>query len=221
MFRTVAMTVLALGPASLSDVVGNVVAGEQNVQEQSAKAEGPEAQARQRARQTLAQHLKVDAAEITVTQAEPRTWSNSSMGCGKPGTASLTVMTEGYAVSLAAQGREYRVHVSGNSATVCDQALRTRQGLHRPVHARGLDVMMEQARQDLAQRLGVEVSTVRIAGMQPQRWANSGLDCPVATEPVVEGPVKGYRLSLGQGPRVYTYHTDMKKVRPCPAIESE
>jgi hypothetical protein len=176
-------------------------------------------QAEERARAELAQHLKIAPDQVTITSSEPQTWKDSSMGCGKPGTMALTVITEGYAVVLAAQGLDHNVHVSGNKAVVCDKS-RVPHRDNRAINARGLDVMMERARQDLAKRLGVEPAKIRLGGMQAQRWEDSGLGCPQAGETIEAGPVDGFKLALRYSGRVYTYHTDRRDVRPCPAIES-
>lgn len=219
MCRAVTITALVLGAA----LMGEAMAEEQRPAAQSTQPGAAQAQAAQRARQALAKHLDVAEDAVTVTRVEPRTWSDSSMGCRTPGTAALTVITEGYAVFLSAQDREHEVHVSGSSAVVCDEAKSRviRREPHRAARGLGLDVMMERARQDLAQRLGVEASTIRLAGLQPQRWPDSALDCPWEGETVQPGPIDGYRLSLKHSSRIYTYHTDRKTVRPCPAIESQ
>lgn len=180
----------------------------------------PEAQAVQRARETLAQRLHVAVGDITVSNVVAKTWNDSSMGCGAPGTVAATVITEGYAVSATAQERTHLVHVSGANAMVCD-----RMGfvLREPTAARGagLDVMMERARQDLAQRLGVDPAKIRLGGVQPKQWPDSGLGCPLEGETLAAGPVDGLVLTLKHSGRVYSYHTDRKTVRPCPAIEAQ
>ena len=79
---------------------------------------------------------------------------------------------------------------------------------------------MQQAREDLAKRIGAEVSQVRLLRTQSQQWPNNGLDCPRADEAIVNAPVMGYRIQLEYSSRIYTYHTDLKSVRPCPAIEA-
>ena len=135
------------------------------------------------------------------------------MGCGKPGAVALTVITEGYAVVLSAQGREHNVHVSGSNAVICNKgAILHRDS--RAVNARGLDLMMERARQDLAQRLGVDPAKIRLAGTQPHRWDDSALGCPREGEAIKAGPVDGFKLSLRYSGRIYTYHTDRQDVRP-------
>jgi hypothetical protein len=214
MFTAVAMTALMLSAATADRVMAREESANAQPASRATKAE-------ERARQALAQQLKVAPESIEVIKVEPHTWSDSSMGCGKPGTMSLTVITEGHAVSLRAQGQDHEVHVSNAGAVVCDKGPLLHREQQRSANARGLDVMMERARQDLAQRLGVEASKIRLAGMQPQRWPDSSLGCPRAGESVQAGPVDGFRLMLKHGARVYTYHTDRKDLRPCPAIESQ
>ena len=210
-FKTVAATVLLLG------VGGNsaILAKEQDSVTATAKME-----AEQRARAQLAEQLQIAPDQISVTRSYPQTWSDSGMGCGKPGTVALTVITEGYAVVLSAQGREHTVHVSGSNAVICSKAaMPHRDG--RATNARGLDVMMERARQDLAQRLGIDPALIRIAGMRPQRWDDSALGCPQQGETIQARPVDGFRLALRYAGRIYTYHTDRQDVRPGPAVDSQ
>lgn len=208
-FKKLATTVLLLG------IAGCIQAKEQETVTASARE-----QAEQRARATLAQQLKIAPDQITVTGMEARTWSDSSMGCGKPGTVALTVITEGYAVVLSAQGREHTVHVSGDKALICNKrAVPYRD--NRATNARGLDVMMERARQDLAQRLGVDPAKIRLGAMLAQTWDDSALGCPQEGEAIQAGPVNGFRLALTYSGRTYTHHTDRQGVRPCPAIESQ
>lgn len=219
MFRTVAMTVLAFSAAPMSDAGASEPGKEAQAPSRAMTSQSLAAE--QLAKTTLAGQMKIAIGDIAMTQIEPATWSDSSMGCGKPGTMAMQVITEGYAVSLEAQGSKYRVHVSGNSAVVCEQPTLARNELRRPGNARGLDVMIDKAKQDLAQRLGADPAAIRLQGTQPQQWADSGLDCPRADEAVVAGPIAGYRLSLKYNSRIYPYHSDMKEVRACPAIETQ
>lgn len=180
-----------------------------------------ETQSVQRAREVLAERLHVAMDDVKVTAVAAKTWSDSSMGCGTPGTVAATVITEGYAVSAAVQGRTHLVHVSGANALVCDKAGLVRR--EHPVSARGagLDLMMQRAREDLAQRLGVDAAKIRLGGLRAEQWPDSGLGCPQAGEALTPGPVDGFLLTLRHAGRIYTYHTDRRTVRPCPAIETE
>lgn len=221
MLQPVAMTLLLLGTLSAGPMGSNEAQGGAEPAVPPGSVKFSQDEAAERAKQTLAAHLNMAASEITVAQVEPRTWSDSSMGCGKPGSMALAVITEGYAVTLAAQGQKYRVHVSAANALVCREPILRRDTLRQASNARGLDVMIEKARRDLAQRIGVEPTTVRLLGTKPQRWADSGLDCPREGEVVVAGPINGYRISFKCQSRIFTYHSDLKEVRACPAIEAQ
>lgn len=209
MFRALVMAVLIVGAAS--SFAASAEGGE-------AMSSGDE-RATSRAKQLLAEKLQIPEAEIALESVEPRTWNDSSLGCGKSGSLALQVITEGHAVVLSAQGRDHVVHVSANNAVICDRpnlVRKHRGGVHQ---ARGLDVMMQKAREDLANRLGVDAAQIRIGGVKPRQWADSGMECPVADEPIEPGPFAGYQLSLKHDGRLYSYHTDMKTVRACPKIE--
>ncbi|HKQ16206.1 MAG TPA: hypothetical protein VJT80_22495 [Steroidobacteraceae bacterium] len=186
-------------------------------QDSSAAAQAAAEQARAEA----ARQLKATADEFTVVSVEPRQWSDSSLGCRKPGAMYLDVISEGYIVVLERAGSRHQVNVAGSRAVMCDQANRLTGTVRRPMNARGLDVMMERARQDLAQRLGADPAKIRLAGQESYRWDDSGLGCPRPGEALRAGPVDGFKLSLKYAGRTYTYHTDRQDVRPCPAIEAE
>jgi len=180
-----------------------------------------QAQAEQRAREALARHLGLSVDEVTVAGAEARSWSDSNMGCGQPGSMALTVITEGYAVSATAQGRPYAVHVSGENAIVCEKGGLVRRDRSPAVRAEGIDVLMERARADLAQRLAVDPAQIRLDGVRGQQWPDSSLGCPLQGEEIEPGPVDGLVLALRYRGRAYLYHTDRKSLRPCPAIAAE
>lgn len=179
------------------------------------------AQATQRAREKLAKHLNEAPETFTVDAVEAHTWSDSSLGCGAPGSVAMQVITEGYIVTLSSGERKYRVHVSGSNAIVCSKPVLQRDPKRQMTNARGLDIMIGKARDDLIRRLGADPKDIRLVGTQPQRWNDSGLDCPHTGEQIVNEPVNGYRLTFSWRSRLYTYHSDMTDVRACPPIESE
>jgi len=217
MLRTVAMALLAMNAAHaledmkpITDAAGKPVA-----------TSPEETQAVQVARQKLAGQLRLAPEGIVLERIAAHTWNDASMGCGKPGSMALQVITEGYAVALRAGSTRYRVHVSGDNAVICTQPLLDHNKLRRPSHARGLDLMIERARQDLAGKIGADPADIHLFSSQPQRWADTGLACPRSGESVVTRPVNGYRIALKYRGRVYTYHSDLTDVRACPAIETE
>ncbi len=75
------------------------------------------------ARQALADHLAVAPEDLTLTGAEARDWSDSSLGCPEPGTPYLQVITPGYLLEFSdAQGQTYAIHTSdtGEPLILCE-----------------------------------------------------------------------------------------------------
>jgi len=58
----------------------------------------------------LAERLEISQGEITVLSVEQVNWSDSSIGCPKPGQAYLTVIVPGYQIVLEAAGTKYDYH---------------------------------------------------------------------------------------------------------------
>lgn len=71
--------------------------------------------------QDLAKRLGVAAADISVVSAEEVTWSDSSMGCPKPGMMYAQVLTEGSRIVLEANGKRYEYHSgAGKPPVFCE-----------------------------------------------------------------------------------------------------
>jgi hypothetical protein len=60
----------------------------------------------------LATDVNVPEAHIQVITYEETEWSDSSLGCPKPGMSYLTVITPGYRVVLKAGGLQYEYHTN-------------------------------------------------------------------------------------------------------------
>ena len=183
----------------------------------------------EQARAEAARQLKAEPAEFTVVTIEPTQWSDSSLGCGKPGARSAQVMTKGYTVVLERQGRRHQVNVAGSHAVMCDSATRIAGTTRLPTSARGLDRVTMLARQDLAHRLRLDVAQTGVANVEPRRWTDDDMNCssggggPPASEASPAGAGEsssvGYRLELTASGRMYSYHTDLRSVRPCPPTQ--
>jgi hypothetical protein len=182
------------------------------------------------AKTQLASELQLAVADIETLSSESQTWPDSSLGCGKPGTMAAQVLSEGYAVILKTARGTYRVHVAGSNAVNCGPATQwqsrsiTRGGnAQREPGApiRNLNEMIDKARTDLAAKLGVPESQVRMMNFSPKQWPDSSLGCPVVGETITQQSQRGYVIALRKAERTYTYHTDLTRVRACPAIEVE
>ncbi len=74
------------------------------------------------ARQKLAEELAISADQIIIVGADPVYWSDASLGCPQPDTMYPQVITPGYRVSLAHDGKVYTYHTDTTQMVVrCDQ----------------------------------------------------------------------------------------------------
>ena len=185
--------------------------------------------AAEQARAEAARQLHAQANEFAVVTIEPTQWSDSSLGCRKPNAMYQEVMSSGYTVLLERHGQRHQVNVAGSRAVMCEQSARLSGTVRLPMSAPGLDRVTTLARQDLANRLHLDVQHVRVAKVEPRLWTDDDMNCtsgggtPAAEAPDAAGsaPGSGYRLALSASGRTYFYHTDLRSVRACPPIESQ
>jgi len=149
-------------------------------------------------------------------------WPDSSIGCPQPGVSYLQVVTPGTVVMLRAGSKAYRVHVSDTRAIICDGPGRAlgEPGQRRPAGA-AITELMHKAKADLAQRLGVSPDTVTVGMVEAVTWPNSALGCAVSGTAGNESKIRGYRVTLIHDSQNFHYHTDDRRVIPCPPIELE
>lgn len=184
--------------------------------------------AAEQARAEAARQLHAAAGEFTVVTIEPTQWSDSSLGCRKPNAMYQQVMSNGYTVVLERQGKRHQVNVAGSRAVMCEQSGRITGSARQPMPARGLERVTGLARQDLANRLRLDVQHIRVVNVEPRRWTDDDMNCssgggsPEADAPAAGTPGgAGYRLALSASGRTYFYHTDLRSVRACPPLESQ
>lgn len=218
MKRVAATALLAIGLLHLAPVVAQA--------DSSAAARAAAEQARAEA----ARQLKAAASEFTVVTIEPAQWSDSGLGCRKPNAMYTDVMSTGYTVVLERQGKRHQVSVAGSRAVMCEPGTRLTGTVRQPMPPRGLDRVTTLARQDLANRLHLNVEHIRVATIEPRRWTDDDMNCtsgggsPATDAPAAAasaGSSVGYRVALSTSGRTYFYHTDMRSVRACPPLENQ
>lgn len=146
-------------------------------------------------------------------------WRDSSLGCPKPGMAYLDVITPGHKVTLRVDGQIHVVHEAKNRAFVCSQAkaLGGMTASHELVFGRQL----AEARKDLADRLHVPEGDIKFLASEGQTWPDASLGCPDPGRHYAPARIFGWKMSFGYRNRVYTYHTDLDRTFPCPAITAD
>lgn len=68
-----------------------------------------------------AAHLGVSPAELKVEQVEPRQWSDSSLGCPKPGLMYSQIVTPGYVIVISGAGKQLEYHADTRGQVVLCQ----------------------------------------------------------------------------------------------------
>jgi len=68
------------------------------------------------ATESLATKLGIEAADIVVVHAEHVTWRDSSIGCARPDTQYMQVLTKGSRIVLKANKAVYHYHSGGKRA---------------------------------------------------------------------------------------------------------
>jgi len=154
--------------------------------------------------------------------SEPAQWTDSSLGCRRPGESYLQVITTGYVLYFSVDGERHEVHVAAEAATVCSPALGGAPKRAPPaVRARDLEALIERARADLAGKLGRNAGEVTLKNAVPFTWTDGTFACGGETAADPRAPVFGYKFLLRSGDQDYVYHTDLSVVFPCPPIKTE
>lgn len=170
-----------------------------------------------RAERELREHRNgTGTTRYSLISVEPQQWSDSSLGCRRPGAMYQRVITSGYVVKFRSELRTYEVHVAGEHAVICD-------GLRdRPVRVRAtqLPQLEALARQDLAAKLNAQPEDIRVVQRVPTQWTVAELECRDVTA-AGTARVAGYKLYLRYRRHMYTYHTDDARVFACPAIAGQ
>jgi hypothetical protein len=68
--------------------------------------------------------------------------------------------------------------------------------------------MVDMVTQDLAQRLRVDASAIRVVNVEGVEWSNSALGCPEPGMNYLTVITPGYRIILEANGSEHTYHTD-------------
>jgi hypothetical protein len=168
---------------------------------------------------TLAADLGIGREGIEVDTVRAVEWRDSSLGCPKPGVAYLDVIKPGHRVTLRADGQIHVVHEAGNKAFVCRQSQAL--GGITPQRELTFGPQLVVARKDLAERLGLHDSEIQFLSSEGRTFADGSLGCPEPGAMYIQAQVEGWVLTFAARDRRYTYHTDLHRTIPCPAITAD
>ncbi len=174
------------------------------------------------AKQVVAGFLSVPVSEITLVSTEAKDFGDPSLGCPEPGMAYPQVITPGHRVILEADGRRFDVRVSGQHGRICRKPGRTGPSRDsdgdRPENSSPVTSQIDQARTNLAARLDLDASDIRVTDVRPYEpgIASPGCrpDCGTSAEDC------GYLIGLFFDGRRYEYHSHGGRTEPCPGLSA-
>lgn len=167
------------------------------------------------AREALAGELRVEPETLVVRKASAVEWADSSLGCPQKGERYLPVLLPGHRVELEHAGRTYVMHVGQGRAVHCEREA-TRSGREERQGAAVAARIVEEARRDLAQRLGVREDEIRIGWLRRMTWPDASLGCPRPGEAYAQAETRGFAIELEARGARYRYHGDGRRTIPCP-----
>ncbi|HKZ71122.1 MAG TPA: hypothetical protein VJ020_13640 [Anaerolineales bacterium] len=151
------------------------------------------------AKQDLAKRLSIDLSQITFIEYRNVTWPDGSLGCPQPDMGYIQIMIDGYAIWLGAGKQVYEYHGSGDR----DPFLCERSDEFVPP---GLESLIVEAKQDLAQRLSISVTRISLVKAEVVVWPDSSLGCPQPGMLYKQVPEDGALVILLVEGNVYEYH---------------
>jgi len=164
----------------------------------------------------LARRLRVDVGDVVVVDVREMEMPAADLGCpGVPKSEEAPAGTvKGQEITLAVGGREYVYRAHGWRVLACrppevfeDMPMLPHRGL--------IGAPIEQAREDLAQRLGMDIEEIEVVMVEAVEWPDASLGCPQPGMMYAQVITPGYRILLRAGDKTYEYHSDYKRAILC------
>jgi hypothetical protein len=161
----------------------------------------------QLARADLARRLDLALEGIRLVSIEAVQWRDASLGCPRPGMLYAQVLTPGYRVTLEAAGQEYAYHTDrGQRVVLCKEESMVRSPTPPVPVQPGLETLVKQAMEDLAERLSIPVEQIEVLEAKSVVWPDGGLGCPEPGLAYTQVPREGVLIRLRAERRIYSYH---------------
>jgi hypothetical protein len=163
----------------------------------------------------LAERLSIAEEVIVVQSIEPVTWPDASLGCPEPGQLYAQVLTPGFRVIVDVDGQSYEYHTGTLEPIIlCREEGSTMEdtvvpGTAEPAGAvePSLEALVAEAREDLAQKLGVPTEQITTLEAKAVVWPDSSLGCPQPGMNYLQVLQDGALILLGFEDNVYEYHS--------------
>lgn len=159
----------------------------------------------------LAGRLALRPEQIEVISFEQTEMPIGSLGCGETGGRTQPGIIMGYEIKLRAAGREYTYRSDGQSLVSCAPADFPGSGGSGAARL----VVQTQAISDLANRLNLARSAIKVIQNEAVEWPDASLGCPQPGMMYGQVITPGYRVILEAAGRQYEYHTSESRAMYC------
>jgi hypothetical protein len=153
--------------------------------------------------------LNVPADQVEVVSVEKTEMPVGSLGCGPTGGVEQPGIIIGDEIVLAAGGQEYTYRSDGRRLVPCSPA--AFPGGREPASLAGSSSAELEAQtaalNDLAERLSVAKSAIKIVRAEAMQWPDASLGCPQPGMMYAQVITPGYRIVLEANGKHYEYHT--------------
>jgi len=141
--------------------------------------------------------LGVPQSQLTVMSIKAMDWSNACLGLAQPQETCAQVVTHGYQIMLASQGKQIEVHTDSTGQSVRITAAEA-----------NLPVGAVRAQQLLAQALDLDSSQVQVVSAASVNWSDACLGVQTTGTACAQVQTPGFRVTLEAQGKSYEYHTD-------------
>jgi hypothetical protein len=158
------------------------------------------------ARADLAARLSVPLDQVQLVSAEAVDWPDASLGCPQPGMMYAQVITRGFKLTFQVNNQQYTYHGDDSGYFfLCEQGQPATSLIPPAIAARPV---VELARRQLAEQLGIAETDIQVVGVQPVQWRDSSLGCPQPGMHYLMVITPGYQVTLSAKGQQYAVHTD-------------
>jgi hypothetical protein len=153
----------------------------------------------------LAKQMDVPESDIEVVKVESMQWPDGCLGAAQPDEMCTQAIVDGYRIILSVDGREYEFHTDSQGIQV--RQVQAEDEGEGEVVGETLPAVVN-ARQFLAQHLGVAASEIKLVKVEEVDWPNSCLGVEKKNQMCADVITPGYLVLLESGGNQYEIHTD-------------
>ncbi len=155
----------------------------------------------------LIQRTGADRGDIQVVRGEAVVWNDGSLGCPKPGEFYIQILVNGYWVILQIEGVEYDYRASDSGHFILCEGNGMPPITSPDTGGQTQNPLVSQAKEDLAERLGVTLDQIELLSFEEVVWPDASLGCPQPGMRYIQVPQDGALIRLSAEGQVYDYHS--------------